>query len=298
MNFDLQMLNEIFSAVHTTLVEHSDYSAEEFNKEFDVFKHYKGKHLCDNDYYSILVDVVFYSGFRASTVNKYMPSIKKHFPNYETVMEYGEDALDKIMNDSDMIKNSRKIRACIKNAKRFDEIIKRYGSFEVYVNSFAPDENDANLIRFKEDLERFQGLGRITTYHFMTDIGLDVIKPDRVLMRIFKRLGLIKNTDDLFGAIEAGRQFSRATNLPIRYIDIIFVLYGQLNVPRLKCICAEKNPNCGICGANKFCGYSKRITDADDNAMKISSHRKKRIFYKLFPCRTGRSPYRSDVYIA
>lgn len=122
---------------------------------------------------------------------------------------------------------------------------------------------------FEEDLKRFKGLGRITAYHFMTDIGLEVIKPDRVLVRIFTRMGLLKDTDDSFCAIEIGRQFSKATNLPIRYIDIIFVLYGQLNVPKIKCICSEKHPHCEICGARMFCAYFNNM--GDDGEHKITN---------------------------
>ncbi|WP_094226858.1 hypothetical protein [Methanolobus psychrotolerans] len=62
----------------------------------------------------------------------------------------------------------------------------------------------------------------------MTEIGLPVLKPDRVITRIFKRIGLIESEDQLLKTVIHGRKFSQETGLPIRYIDIIFAIYGQM----------------------------------------------------------------------
>jgi len=254
MEYNLEELSDIFTRVRDTLIENSEYNLNEFND--DYYKNAKKEHLTDNDYYKILVYVAFYSGFRASTVGKHLPVINNYFPNYETVMFYDENMFIKIFNDRSMIRHEKKIRACINNAKKINEIIKHYGSFENYIDSFEPNKNDNNLLALKRNLEKFDFLGGITVYHFMKDIGLEVIKPDRVLMRIFKRLNLIYDEDYLFGAVKVGRLFSQANNLPIGYIDMIFVLYGQLNVPKIKCICSEKNPKCNICGAKMYCNYN------------------------------------------
>ena len=112
----------------------------------------------------------------------------------------------------------------------------------------------------KEELEyRFDYLGGITVYHFLTDIGYEVLKPDRVLLRIFKRLGLIEDEKQLLKTVIQGRRFSKATGLPIRYIDIIFVKYGQQGKSEMfglnNGICLETNPNCKACGVNGNCSY-------------------------------------------
>ena len=102
------------------------------------------------------------------------------------------------------------------------------------------------------------GLGQITTYHFMTDIGLPVLKPDRVICRIFQRLGLIEDTDQLLKTVIQGRKFAAATGHPIRYIDIVFVSFGQVanagwGMPRG--ICLGDKPSCQICDAKVYCNY-------------------------------------------
>lgn len=137
-----------------------------------------------------------------------------------------------------MIQNKSKIDACVQNAKRITQIVDKYGSIKAYIHSFYPNSSDEALYRLKRSLEsKFSFLGGVTSYHFMTDIGLNVLKPDRVILRIFKRLGLIESEKDFLGAVKIGRAFSEATNLSNRFIDIIFVLYDQLNQDKIECIC-------------------------------------------------------------
>jgi DNA-3-methyladenine glycosylase I len=257
MEYTLKELNDIFSKVRETLIQNSEYSLDEFNEKVEEYKHLEGINFTDNDYYKKMVYITFYSGFRASTVEKFKSAIENYFPNYEKVMFYDEDMFNKIANDNFMIKNKQKIRACINNAQKVNEIVKEYGSFENYINHFGPHKNDTNLFKLKKDLKKFDFLDKVTVYHFMMDIGLNVLKPDRVLMRIFERLNLIYDEDDLFGVTEVGRLFSEATELPIRYIDIIFVLYGQLTVSKIKYICSEKEPDCNICGVKMYCNYNQ-----------------------------------------
>lgn len=118
----------------------------------------------------------------------------------------------------------------------------------------------------KEELEyKFNYLGNITVYHFLTDIGLPVLKLDRVITRIFKRLGLIENEKQLLKTVIQGRKFAEATKLPIRYIDIIFVRYGQQGESKffsmIDGICLEKYPKCNFCGATEYCNDYKRFKE-------------------------------------
>ena len=78
----------------------------------------------------------------------------------------------------------------------------------------------------------------------------------RLICRIFERLDLIQNREQLLSAVIQGRKFAEATGHPIRYIDIVFVTYGQVKSQDLgieKGICIEKNPSCDICGVRYYC---------------------------------------------
>jgi len=250
---------EIFTNIEATLRKVSSHSEDEFNSSFGSYKNYENQILSDDEYYDNLVEVIFYSGFKASTVSQMLPTIKKHLSNYQIVATYDENKIEEIMADTSMLRNKRKIRACINNAIKFKATIQEYGSFSNYVDSYKPNESFENLLLFKEDLQDFDYLGGITAYHFMTDIGLNVIKPDLVITRIFKRLGLISDEGQLLKTVIHGRKFSQATNMPIRYVDIILVKYGQLGPEKSfglsDGICVEKKPKCDICGITGYCEY-------------------------------------------
>lgn len=247
---------DIFNKIHTTLRETTELSNTEFDAKFGIYKMYENRSLTDNQYYSILVDVIFYSGFKAATVDKYIKNIHNHFPSIDVVIKYTESDLINIANDPNIIQNQSKIRACFINALVMYEIIQKHGSFSNYIEYLNPNKDEKSLYAFKQTLERqFYFLGGITSFHFMTDIGLNVIKPDRVIMRIFKRLSLINDDKDILKAIEIGRQMSKSTGYPIRYIDVILVLYGQLNHQGIISICTENNPKCVLCKLKQECNY-------------------------------------------
>jgi DNA-3-methyladenine glycosylase I len=254
----------IFEKVESTLINvgSASLSADKIRASLDYFKHLEGKAFSDADYYWILVDVVFYAGFRAATVNDKLNLIHQYFPDYETVAGYDGGKPGEILSDPEMIRNKRKVQACIKNATAFKSIVSEHGSFQAYIDSFSPTASFENLMLLKEELEyRFTGLGRITTYHVITDIGLPVLKPDRVICRIFRRLGLIESDEQLLKTLIQGRKFAQATGHPIRCIDIVFVTYGQVKSQELGLdsgICLEQNPLCSICGVTDYCNYSEK----------------------------------------
>lgn len=254
----------IFERIESTLINigSQNLSVNEIRANLDAFKRLEGKTFTDSEYYWILVYVIFYSGFKAAIVNAKLDLIRQYFPDYHTVSAYGDDKITEILNDPRMIKNRRKVESCVDNAKTFKTIISENGSFQSYIDSFTPTDSFENLMLLKEELEyRFIGLGRITTYHFLTDIGMPVLKPDRVICRIFQRLGLIESDEQLLKTVIQGRKFAEATNQPIRYIDIIFVAYGQMeskDFGLISGICLENNPLCSLCGVRNYCKGIKK----------------------------------------
>jgi DNA-3-methyladenine glycosylase I len=252
---------DIFSRIESTLIAvgSENLPREKIIRNLDDFKKYEKQSFTDSEYFNKLVAIIFYSGFRASTVTNKMSTIRGYFSDYAEVANYSENKFAEIMSDSNMIRNRRKIQACIDNAQELTNIVSQFGSVNGYIESFEPTIAVDNLLLLKEDLEyRFKGLGRITTYHFLTDIGLPVLKPDRVICRIFERLGLIQNREQLLSAVIQGRKFAEAAGHPIRYIDIVLVAYGQMKSEEFgikKGICLEKNPSCNMCGVIKYCNY-------------------------------------------
>lgn len=243
---------DVFKKIEETLIQEGsrELSIEKIQEQLGQYKEITFNYRSDAEYYKLIVLVVFYSGFKAQTVTSKRNIILGHFSDWQNVANYTEEDVQRIMNDPQMISNENKIRACINNAQAINQIVNQFESVHQYINGFNPNDSAENLLLLKEDLEsRFSYLGKITVYHFMTDIGLNVLKPDRVICRIFKRLGLIDNENQLLSTVLQGRKFQQHTGYSIRYIDIVLVAYGQVEFSDLgikKGICLTQ-PRCEIC---------------------------------------------------
>ncbi|MFN4327634.1 MAG: DNA-3-methyladenine glycosylase I [Limnobacter sp.] len=251
----------VFELIETSLIEEGKKNLPEsaIRGQLDQYKVLKAESRTDDEYFNILVMVTFYSGFKAETVTQKREVIKKHFPNCQKVARYNESDIAHILADSQMIRHGRKIRACVENAKRIQAIATQHGSLDNLISSFQAEQSLENLLLLKEFLEeKFEYLGGITAYHFMTDIGLPVLKPDRVVCRIFERLGLLENSNQLLKAVLLGRKFAQATGHQIRYIDIVLVAFGQISFEKLgikQGVCLLE-PRCTLCKAKSHCQYA------------------------------------------
>jgi len=258
----------LFSKFEESIKKNLFISEEEFSKRLQPFLEMDYRKKSDKDIFWVIVYVNFYSGIRAVTIERKLDSIKSELYDYQKISNLNEDEKQKIISK---IGFPKKCGYCFKNAKSFQELIDKFGSFEDYVKSFGitnltPESH--NIERLRNDLKnRFYGLGPRTVNHLLTDLGFNVLKPDRVICRIFFRLGLIDSINDLNGAIREGKKFEKAIGKPIRYVDIIFVKYGQMGKSEQfgtkDGICLEKNPQCQICNAKEFCKhYKEKIQSA------------------------------------
>jgi len=226
-------LVDIFMSTEKTIFSQSTLKKVELAKAFDPYKQVKKSMREDKDYFRVMVYVTFYSGFKAKTVTDKIGAIQSIFSDIDKVATYDESKVQEIIDSKKVIGHRQKINGIIYNAKQIKSIQKQFDSFDNYLSAFGDTDEETNFNDLIKDLKkRFKYLGGITVYHFLTDIGFNVVKPDRVLCRIFNRLGLVDNEEDFSGVIRAGRQISLATKLPIRYIDIVFVSYGQVGEKR------------------------------------------------------------------
>jgi len=159
----------VFDQIHESLIRYGSRRVPEtdIRAAFDAYKTLAERELTNDLYFSILVHVVFYSGFRAETVTARIGAIDDCFPNLHTVADFHDDNVTAIITYPGMIPNKRKILACIENAKIMKKLIEDHGSLACYIASFAPEDSFENLLLLKEELEaRFQYLGGATVYHF------------------------------------------------------------------------------------------------------------------------------------
>jgi Methyladenine glycosylase len=120
MNHDRSVLKAIFDTLEGTLIREGDQHERAVpmgdglrvvaRRATEDFRN------ADNDkYFRQMVHVVFYAGMKAATVTKALDAgaIDKHFPSYTVAAGYGASEIAAIMNDTSMIRNRRKIEACM-----------------------------------------------------------------------------------------------------------------------------------------------------------------------------------------
>jgi len=251
---------DLFSKVEQTLKKECSFSEDEFQRHYGKFREFHYKKYNDDHIWWILVSVIFYSGMKAAVVTSKLPALKKYLIDYKVVKEYGNSSIDLMMKDSSIIKNRKKIEACVHNATKYNDLIQKHGSFANYLESFGDLQDEDVIESIRQDLRHFAYIGPVTAYHIMLDLGLPVWKPDQVICRILERLGLINSRKDIDHAVEVGREFAEQISEPIRYIDIVMVKYGQKGNEEgfglsEGGICLEKTPKCSICGIREYCKH-------------------------------------------
>lgn len=120
----------------------------------------------DNGYFEELTKAVFRAGFSWRVIHDKWPAFRAAFDGFdiEAVASYGEPDIDRLLSDSGIVRNGRKIEATIRNAGTMHAIISEHGSFFAYLRSLDqlkyPQRRDT-LCR------RFSNVGPTTAFVFL-----------------------------------------------------------------------------------------------------------------------------------
>ncbi len=102
----------------------------------DYHDHEWGKPVYDDQkLYEMFLLETFQAGLSWITILHKREAFKEAFDDFDVfkVAYYDEKKVNELMNNSRIIRNSRKIKAAIKNAQIFIEIQKEFGSFSNYL---------------------------------------------------------------------------------------------------------------------------------------------------------------------
>jgi len=109
--------------------------------------------------------------------------------DYKKIAKYNEEDIERLLQDSGIIRNRLKINSTINNAKAFMEIQKEFGSFYKYLYSFLPNQkpliNEVKSLsavpattdlsdKIAKDLKKrgIKFFGSTTCYAFMQAVGM------------------------------------------------------------------------------------------------------------------------------
>lgn len=141
----------------------------------------------DRDHFALLTLEAAQSGLSWITILRRREGYKKAFADFDPgiVATFGEEKIQALLQDPGIIRNEKKIRSTIVNARAFLQIQKEFGSFDSYVWSFVdfvPQKKGGKdlasqseeSVRLSQDLKKrgFSFLGPVTIYSYMQAAGL------------------------------------------------------------------------------------------------------------------------------
>jgi hypothetical protein len=197
------------------------------------------------DFWKQFLDKIFYSGFRAVTVEAALPDIYRTFGDYKSLCSSDWDVClvgNKCSADSGhsarqylevkdgsqrKICHPMKIRKVVTVARAFAEYFDAHPRAEAL--SFLRQGEESNDVwLLSEKLERIGLSGRLTQLHLMMDLGFDCIKPDVVISRLVLQAGWLADFStelpsdlqeaDLSGTGTYGHRFEYTKDVVIRPI--------------------------------------------------------------------------------
>ena len=132
----------------------------------------------------------FQAGLSWEIILRKRNNFKKAFANFSItkVAKFGRGEQNRLMRDSGIIRNKRKIESAISNAQRILKIQKEYGSFAKYLWSFTKGEplqhgykkigdiptvsKEAEAMSKDMKAKGFYFVGPTTLYAFMQGVGI------------------------------------------------------------------------------------------------------------------------------
>ena len=144
----------------------------------------------DRRLFEMLILEGMQAGLSWITVLKKREAFRKAFDNFDPkkVAGYGEKKLAQLAENSEIIRNRRKISATVINAKAFLEIQKEYGSFDKFIWGFVDNTPIINYPKSMSDVPAntplsdkisaelkkrgFKFVGSTIIYSFMQAVGM------------------------------------------------------------------------------------------------------------------------------
>jgi len=123
------------------------------------------------DYLEVLSKAVFEAGMNWRVIENKWPGFQEAFDHFdpEKIAAYTPADIDRLMADTRIIRNMRKVEATIHNAQAFVAIEQEFGSFAKYLQAMRPFES-----QLKDLQKRCKHLGNFGCYYFLYVVGEEV----------------------------------------------------------------------------------------------------------------------------
>ena len=252
------------------------------------------RNMSDDAFWHVAATKPFYAGHVAAYVDardSYM--LTQYLGNRlnltAAAWNPGRERFEEFLDDEECYRHADNLSTVI-NAANSISASKVHNSYATILDYICRDMSDLNdtksLMSFHERANSILQYGEVTTFHVMTELGLPVVKPDRVVVRVAIAIGIIESykvgsrTYLLEGPItsdeatdlgansafnwalqEACRRISDEAGITMRLLDLLLVKLGQEPDDAngfVRTICTEINPTCQLCSVKQMCAYGSK----------------------------------------
>jgi 3-methyladenine DNA glycosylase Tag len=123
------------------------------------------------DYFEVMTRAVFQSGISWAVIDNKWDGFRAAFAGFdpERVAQLSPKDIDRLVEDTSIVRNRRKIEATVENAETMVALDREHGGFRNYLRSLGGFDATA------EDLKkRFRFLGETGCYYFLYVVGEEV----------------------------------------------------------------------------------------------------------------------------
>ena len=181
--------------------------------------------------------IIYASGFKFDIIQRYWQKISEAFQGFDVkqvakLYASMEIHANEICYKSGF-KNKRKALWCIENARRIvdldDEFYHRGGLKGYFLELSELDT--LSLVKVApivlQEL-KFKGIGNVTIFHLMKNLGLDIFKPDIHVCRLLERTGLINAKASALDIFAVMSTLAQANGLKVKELDTLLFMYGKI----------------------------------------------------------------------
>ncbi|MCL4265778.1 MAG: DNA-3-methyladenine glycosylase I [Anaerolineae bacterium] len=127
----------------------------------------------DAGYFEKITQAVFQAGFSWQVIRQKWPGFQKAFVGFDVdrVAAFTDEDVERLVEDTAIVRNGRKISATIQNARICQGLIAEHGSLHAYLRSM---DGQPYAQREKALGKRFKFMGPMGAYFFFFSVGEDV----------------------------------------------------------------------------------------------------------------------------
>jgi hypothetical protein len=120
------------------------------------------------DYLEVLTKAAFQSGISWKVIDSKWPGFRQAFHGFDPRWVAGLEPpdIDRLAQDTRIVRNRRKIEATVHNARTMLDLDREHGGFRTYLRSH--EDFDATVVDIRK---RFKFLGDVGTYYFLYVVG-------------------------------------------------------------------------------------------------------------------------------